>query len=176
MSLCNFDKWREIGASPTVIDWLQQGVTIPFISEPPSCEIPNRRLTRVQESFLNSEINVLVNDNIIKRCSTKPKVISPLNVVPKKGKNKWRLIIDLRYVNSFIDTPKFSNEKIDVVYSLVQEKDQLVSIDLKNGFFHVPVSDAHQSYLGFKWNNSYFCWQRLPFGLSVSPYFFEKNP
>ena len=126
MSLRNFDKWREIGASATVFNWLQQGVTLLFISETPSREFPNRQLTSVQQSFLDSEIDKLLSNKIIARCSTVPRVVSPLSVVPKKGKNKWRLIIDLQYINSYIDTPTFSNEKIDVVYSLVQENDQLV--------------------------------------------------
>ena len=31
-------KWREIGASPTVVNWLDQGVRIPFNNIPPKFE------------------------------------------------------------------------------------------------------------------------------------------
>ena len=86
MSLRNFDKWREIGASATVFNWLQQGVTLPFISETPSREFPNRQLTSVQQSFLDSEIDKLLSNNIIARCSTVPRVVSPLSLCcSKKG-------------------------------------------------------------------------------------------
>jgi len=50
-----------------------------------------------------------------------------------------------------------------------------MTIDLKDGFYHVPVCEAHHTFLGFKWNNAYYAWTKLPFGLCVSPYFFEKT-
>ena len=50
----------------------------------------------------------------------------------KKGKNQWRLIIDLReIINSHIEPPKFSNENISVISSIVQENDLFVTLDLK---------------------------------------------
>jgi hypothetical protein len=50
----------------------------------------------------------------------------------------------------------------------------MVTLDIKNGFQHVPVSITDQTYLGFKWRGQYYCWQVLPFGLSLSPYYFNK--
>ena len=175
MPLSNFDKWNEIGASKTVINWIENGVLLPFTKLPEPSELPNRKFNARQAAFLDNELKNLVNSGIIKKCYEKPIVVSPLNVVPKKGKNQWRLIIDLRKVNSCIDAPKFSNEKINVISSLVHENDLFVTLDLKNGFYHVPVAQKHQTYLGFQWKKQYYCWKNLPFGLNASPYFFAKT-
>ena len=175
MGLQNISRWQEIGAPATVIDWIQHGVTLPFRTVPPPAHFHNRNLSDSQTTFVDSEIQKLLDQNIITESTVTPTVVSPLNVVPKKGKNKWRLIHDLRYVNSFINSSKFTNERIDVVNSLVREEDLMVTLDLKDGFFHVPVSDTHQTFLGFKWKNSYYCWKRIPFGLNVSPFYFEKT-
>ncbi|XP_045210922.2 uncharacterized protein LOC123562346 [Mercenaria mercenaria] len=51
----------------------------------------------------------------------------------------------------------------------------MVTADLKDGFFHVPVHVDHQDYLGFQFDNVYYKWQVLPFGHSCSPFFFAKT-
>jgi len=175
MPLSNINKWIEIGASKTVINWIQNGVRLPFTKLPECSELPNRKFNAQQAAFLDSELKNLVNSGVIKKCSEKPIVVSPLNVVPKKGKNQWRLIIDLREINSCIDAPKFSNENINVISSLVHENDLFVTLDLTNGFYHVPVAQEHQTYLGFQWKKQFYCWKNLPFGLNASPYFFAKT-
>lgn len=81
-----------------------------------------------------------------------------MNVVPKKGKSQWRLIIDFH-----IEPPKFSNEHINVISSIVQENDLFVTLDLKNGLYHVPIAEEHQTFLGFQWKKQYYCWEKAPF-------------
>jgi ribonuclease HI len=51
----------------------------------------------------------------------------------------------------------------------------LVTIDLKDGFHHVPVNDDSVGYLGFEWKKVIYTWNVCPFGLSCSPYFFVKT-
>ena len=46
------------------------------------------------------------------------------------------------------------------------------TLDLKNGFFRVPIRMLDQNYLGFCWNDSYYVFQVLPFGLKCSPFYF----
>jgi hypothetical protein len=175
MPLSNVEKWKQIGASGTVIDWVEHGVLLPFFQLPRPTELPNRKFSAKQAFFLDGELKNLVKNCVIKKCSQKPFVVSPLNVVPKKGKNQWRLIIDLREINSHIEPPKFANENIQVISSIVNENDLFVTLDLKDGFYHVPVAEEHQTYLGFQWKKQYYCWKRLPFGLNASPYFFAKT-
>merc|ERR1711879_269153 len=45
----------------------------------------------------------------------------------------------------------------------------------KDGFHHIPVHEDYRSFLGFEWKNKYYVWNVLPFGLNISPYFFNKT-
>ena len=66
------------------------------------------------------------------------------------------------------------NEDINTVINLIKPKDFIVTADLKNGFFHIPVHPDQQELLGFAFQNKYYKWTVLPFGHCCSPYFFCK--
>ena len=167
------DKWKTI-ASDTVVDWLISGVPIPFIHEPESFELPNHRLNAEQTKFIDSEINKLVQGGAIRKVNFVPKCVSPIGCVPKKS-GKSRIILDLREVNRSCSAPKFQNEDIRCAMQLLQDNDLMVSLDISNGFLHIPVRLEHQTYLGMKWKGEYYTWLTLPFGLSASPYYFAKT-
>lgn len=94
-------------------------------------------------------------------------------MVPKHN-GKLRLIVDLRRLNTCCQPPKFRYEDIETVCELVQAKDQLVTLDFKNGFYHIPVKADHRTYLGIQWKGKYFVFNVLPFGANFSPYYFCK--
>jgi hypothetical protein len=60
------------------------------------------------------------------------------------------------------------------VVSSVQAEDDLVTLDLKNGFFHVKIDPCYRDYLGFQFQNTYYRWTVCPFGLNCSPFYFNK--
>ena len=124
--------------------------------------------------FIDSEIQRLLDGGAIKEVFEVPKCISPIGCVPKKS-GKWRIILDLRYVNEACQAPKYQNEDIRCAMNLVQSDDQLITLDISNGFLHVPVHEEHQTYLGMQWKGRMYMWMVLPFGLSSSPYFFAKT-
>ena len=78
-------------------------------------------------------------------------------------------------MNSHVNTPSFSQEGIKAVEELIQANDDLITIDLQDGFQHVPVNIASQMLLGIFWCGNYYAWTVLTFGLSCSPYFFHKT-
>ena len=90
---------------------------LPFTTLPPVTSITNRTLSQDQVSFIDQEISDLLHEEV-------PHYVSPLQAVPKAAGSdrKWRLIIDLRVLNSFLDPPKFSNESIKVIESLCRTK------------------------------------------------------
>ena len=129
-----FESWTKIGASQTVLDWIKYGVHIPFSRVPNSFEL-NNSVADKYTSFIDSEINNLLLIGAISEVSEKPHCVSPINCVPKKN-GKLRLIVDLRVVNESCNVPKFANENIETVCNLIKPEDSLVTIDLKNGFYH----------------------------------------
>ena len=91
----------------------------------------------------------------------------------KQG-GKLRLITDLRVLNCYCTPPKFSSENISNALDYIQADDFMISVDLKDGFWHVPVCEHDQQYLGIQWSGQYYVFRALPFGLNASPYFFQK--
>ena len=166
-------KWESIGTSPTVLSWIQEGVRLPFLVEPEPFELPNKPLSPAQSAFIDTELASLVSSGAIRICSFKPVCVSPIWCVPKK--KSFRLVIDLRRLNLSCPCPAFQYEGISSVLDSVKAKDQLATIDLKNGYHHLSVHKDFHRYLGFKWRNKYYTWQVIPFGLAVSPYYFCKS-
>lgn len=168
----NIDAWRQIGASETVLRYISNGVKFPIVDIPSFC-CENKQFSSLQSKFLLKEINDLLWLGHVVPCGVKPRCVSPINCIPKKN-GKYRLVTDLRLLNNKCQPPKFKNEDISTVISFIQPKDYIVTADLKDGFFHVPVHPDHQELLGFQFRGNYYKWTVLPFGHSCSPYFFTK--
>ena len=170
------NEWINIGAPAEVISWLSNGVMLPFAERPKPFHIPNYKLTFTHGIFVAKELAQLIQAGSIVECDpcSPPKCISPIHCVPKKG-GKLRLIIDLRQINQHLEVPKFCYEDIQVVSQLVQPDDYMVTLDLKNGFHHIPINKADQEYLGFSFRGKLYKWTVLPFGLKISPYVFCKT-
>lgn len=73
-------------------------------------------------------------------------VYSPLFMVQKKNR-AWRPVIDLTHLNRFIRKERFRMETLSTFQQSVQPADWLVSIDLKDAYFHVPVEADFQQFL-----------------------------
>ena len=168
----HIDAWTRIGTSNTVLDWVSQGVPLTFVDKPSVFSQDNYVLTDKEVTFVDNEIQELLLSGAIRISETKPVCISPLKCVPKR--QTFRLIHDLRYVNKHLESVKFQYDGIETVCEYIQPLDELVTVDLKSGFHHVPVLKAHQKYLGFKWRSVWYVWQVLPFGLGCSPWYFYK--
>ena len=99
----------------------------------------------------------------------------------KKGKNKWRLIVDLIQLNQYIDPPpkkkekKKTNEEIKEVQDLIESNDNIITADLKGFFYyHIPLASEFRKYLCFQWRGKYYQWRKICFGLNVSPFYFAN--
>lgn len=166
--------WHRIDSPTHVIDWIQNGVQIPFAHQPEPYVLHNRPCDVQESHFIDSEISRLLGMDCIERVNCQPMYVNPIKCVPKKS-GKFRLITDLRVLNNHCVVPSFKNEDIRTVADLVQPDDYMISVDLQDGFFHIPVAVHHRQYLGFQWNGHYYQWKVLPFGLSCSPYYFCKT-
>ena len=166
--------WSTIETPLPVIDWINSGVRLHFSKDPEGFVLPNHLLSAKQEAFVDREIHDLLTSGAIEECLGQPHCLSPIGCVPKKNK-KFRLIVDLRRLNSVSETPKFQYESISMVCDQVRPHDSLVTLDIKNGFHHIPVHSDHRKFLGIHWKGHWYQWTVLPFGFNGSPYFFCKT-
>eukprot|EP01094_Clydonella_sp_ATCC50884_P005413 TRINITY_DN1434_c0_g1_i2.p1 TRINITY_DN1434_c0_g1~~TRINITY_DN1434_c0_g1_i2.p1 ORF type:complete len:654 (+),score=56.00 TRINITY_DN1434_c0_g1_i2:721-2682(+) len=166
---------RRFGRLPTLVrQVLEEGCPL-FLTEVPKV----RRISsvfsepahrRVFKEFLKEALE----EGYVEEMSTPPTVTSRVFLVPKDTPGKWRVVIDLRYLNTHQLVPRFKQEGIAAVKSVVRKGDWCTKIDLKDGFNHVLMKTAHRRFMGFEWKGRYFRYRSMPFGSSSSPYVFRE--
>lgn len=169
----HLDAWAKIGTNDMVMTWLKHGVPIAFKTPQKSYSMSNPKFTLKQAVFIRSELTKLKSKGYIVKSVNKPFVVSPLNVVPKKG-GKSRLIHNLRKLNENVELKTFKNEDIRVAIDMIDTHDYMTSLDLRDCFFQIPVERKSQQYLGFSFEGQFYYWTVLPFGLNLSPFYCSK--
>ena len=154
--------------------WLKDGVTIPFVSEPPPNECENYVSCEEQEQFIDSKLSEYLSESYISEVQEKPVCISPLGCANKKGEEKYRVITDMRYVNQYINVPKIRYEDLSDLQNIIKTHDAYASVDLKDGFNHIVIRKDFRTFFGFKWKGKFYVWNVLNFGSSIAPYLFTK--
>ena len=103
--------WCDTGASPWVMRVIDQGYSLPFIVEPPPAFFTNNQSALKHQAFVANEIQRLLETGCIREVERdEAHIISPLSAA--ENSEKLRLILDLRYLNSFPSVPKFKYEDI----------------------------------------------------------------
>ena len=90
---------------------------------------------------------------------------SRLFLVPKPHQ-RWRPVIDLSRINTFLHVEKFKMET-----SLIPGE-WVLSIDLWDAYLHIPIHPNSRKYLRFCHRSQMFQFTSLPFGLATAPQVF----
>ena len=103
--------------------------------------------------------------------------ISKVFLVPKKT-GDFRSVINLKPLNQFVEKIHFKMENIHMALNCISPGDFMVSVDLKDAYFSVPIFQPHRRYLRFLWNFKRYEFTCLPFSYSLAPRVFTKifNP
>ena len=103
-------------------------------------------------------------------------VLNPLTV--PDNAQKLRLILDCRHINSFLRVLRFKCDDIRTIKDLFEVGDYFFNFDIKSGYHHIDIWEAHQKYLGFLWEFDgkirYFVFTVLVFGLATAPFVLTK--
>jgi hypothetical protein len=172
----HFSWWKENCRNKWVKGWIQDGFPLWWADnnkQPPPFEKKNHAGAFIHASFIVECIRDLLRAKAIKRVHSKPHVVNPLNVTPKKN-GKLRLILDLRHVNQFLYIPKFKMDSLKLLSQLATRADSMFAIDLAHGYHQIQMSKEAHDYLGFEWEGQYYVFTALPFGLATAPWCFTK--
>jgi len=92
--------------------------------------------------------------------------------------NREGKLLNLRLLNQFLHKDHFKNEDLRIAMLMFKKEDYLIKFDLKSGYHHLDIFEAHQTYLGFSWPvgqvSRYYVFKVLPFGLATACYAFTK--
>ena len=147
------------------------------MKQPPEAFFRNNKSALDSSDFVTNEIHSLLEQGCIREVKrSEAHVISSLSVA--YNGSKPRLIFDLTYLNQFISVPKFKYEDIRCVRDLFEKGDYFFKFDIKSGYHHINIPEAHQKYLAFAWDlkgvTKYFVFTVLVFGLASAPLVFIK--
>ena len=87
-----------------------------------------------------------------------------------------RPVINLKPLNEFLQNIHFKMENIQMALNLITQGDYMISIDLKNAYFSIPIFAPHRKYLRFIRKSQRCEFTCLPFGYSLAPRVFTKVP
>ena len=168
--------WREtLKASKFVTNIINDGYRLPFIEFCPPFAAKNNASSLKHPEFVSEAIQKLLDANCVKEVDNIPHCCNPLTVA---GKEKLRLVLDLRHVNEYLRHCKFRYENLKTLEKIFDREFYFANFDLKSGYHHISINEADFQYLGFAWDFNgtlrYFVFLVIPFGLSTASYVFTK--
>ena len=96
-------------------------------------------------------------------------------MVPKKGSDKWRPVIDLSALNKYMVIPSFKMETSELIRSSLQEHEWVTSVDLQDAYFHLPIHPRFRKYFRFRFEGVRYEFWATPFGLGSAPLEFTEH-
>ncbi|XP_037806852.1 uncharacterized protein LOC119600595 isoform X1 [Lucilia sericata] len=131
-----------------------------------------RRLPIRERYIVDSQIEQWLDEGIIE--PSESEFCSPI-VLTKKKDSTPRLCIDFRRINKVIVKDRYPLPLIEDQLDRLQNAYIFSTIDLRNGFFHVPVNEESRKYTSFVTHNGQYQFKKVPFGLSNSPGVFQRH-
>ncbi|XP_029937836.1 uncharacterized protein LOC115380768 [Myripristis murdjan] len=172
------DRWQALAASPWVLRTISRGYRLQFAVAPPRFSgIIHSQARGESARVLQEEILSLLNKgavSVVPPAQIQSGFYSRYFLVPKRGGNGIRPILDLRALNKFLRKYKFRMLTHASLLRLVRQNDWFTSIDLKDAYFHIPIYPPHRKYLRFAFQGVCYEYHVLPFGLSLSPRVFVR--
>ena len=111
------DFWKRIGTSKFILNVIERGYMLPFLSLPEPAVFRNNRSSLAHADFVEDAIRELVESGRVLEVVEPPLVVNPLSV-SVQATGKMRLILDLRYINKCLRKMrvKYEDWKIALSY------------------------------------------------------------
>lgn len=137
-------------------------------------KIPPNNIKGDQQHFVDREISNLLEMQVIEiSVHEQDEIISPIFLVDKPD-GSYRLILNLKKFNEWIEYEHFKMEHFSFTSSLVRKNCFMASVDLRHAYYSVPVHQTCRKYLKFMWKGTLYNFTCLPNGLSSAPRYFTK--
>ena len=166
--------WHTITSDRTILQWVS-GYNIDFMAPPPSrSHAPSPNFTDKEVCFMGEEIERLQIHGVIESCTHETgEYVSPIFLRPKKN-GQFRMILNLKDLNPFIEYHHFKMESLDTCLQLMTPGVYMASLDLSDAYYSVPVHKSSRKFLKFQFKGQLFQYCCLPNGLSSAPRVFTK--
>lgn len=150
-------------------------VVIRYDKTKPPCRNIFFNIPIAMKSRVEERLQQLMTANIIERVTDEmdPSFCSSMLIIPK-GKEDFRLVIDLRGPNQYILRTPFAMPTLEKILADLRGAKWFSTIDLSNAFFHVELHDDSRHLTNFMTEFGMFRCVRMPFGLCNAPDIFQE--
>ena len=104
-----------------------------------------------EEEWLDASVAEMLKAGAIYRNDASNLVLSSIYTVMKKGTDKRRPVINLRWVNDHLHQTHFKMTTMKDVKAAITKNCFMAKVDLKDCFWQMPVAKKHQRFLSFAW-------------------------
>ena len=165
--------WQTNKCSSNVLNIITNGYVLPFLSKANLVRFPlilSEYKARQKDQALATCIQSFLSKNAIERVENVKSLgfYSRLFLVPKPHQ-RWRPVIDLSRLNTFLHIEKFKMETPESIKTSLIPGEWVLSIDLSDAYLHIPIHPNSRKYLRFWHRSQVFQFTSLPFGLATAP-------
>ena len=167
-------RWRALGADSNMVNKIRFGLKLDWKNEAPILTRDPFISSTTQSPVLNSLLEDTIKSLLDKRAIREVKddslgFYSRLFMVPKKGSDKLRPVIDLSTLNEYITIPHFKMDTAELIRASLTQGEWVSSIDLTDAYFHIPIHKDFRRYFRFEFREHAYEFLATPFGLGTAP-------
>jgi hypothetical protein len=134
--------------------------------------VKNYRQPHFHKQEIKRQVDLFLKNDLIEPSTSNYN--SPVLIVPKKAKGKWRMCIDYRLINKKIKADRFPLPRIDDILDGLGNAKYFSILDLFQGFHQIPLNEEFRDITSFSTENGSFRWKVVPFGINVAPNSFTR--
>ena len=162
----------ELQAGPMVMDWAENGYRVPLTAWPSHHLFArNNKSARDRPEFVTSQVKELLASGVLREAESRPLIINPFSAVYS---NKWRLVFDCRLLNELVVKRKVKLDDLREIPHIVDKNDYGFTVDLKSGYWQVPLREDQRTLFGCEWQGKYYEACVLILGVSDAVFAFTQ--
>ncbi len=170
--------WESITDSEWVLSIVKNGYFIELMHPPPLTGVRRTSMKPDTRAVMDGEVVDLQEKGAVVPVPSGQEgsgFYSTYFSVPKKDGGS-RPILNLKPFNKAVNKKeKFKMETLPSIAQTLEQGCWMVSVDLKDAYFHVSIHPSHRQFLRFVWSGVHLQYVTLPFGLTSAPKVFTKT-
>ena len=170
----HYEKWAALTSDPDILETVS-GLPIDTFDDIPQSTHVQYPFGEKESEFISNEINRLLEKRVIEQCEHETgELVSPIFLREKSDGEGFRMILNLKKLNEVSEYEHFKMDTFKTVLTLIRPGIFMAKLDIKDAYYSVPIREADQKLLKFKFETLLFKFLVLPNGYTKGPRKFTK--